>query len=77
MTVYDGYCTSIGYLATAPASTPAQTTQGPIATTTVYVTKASSGVSLRLTFVGWGMILMVLSTLFSGILVQAFPSFRS
>jgi hypothetical protein len=69
VTVYDGYCTSNGYSATAPATTPAQTTQGPIATTTVYVTKTSSGVSLSLGLVGWDVILTVLSTLFDGILV--------
>jgi hypothetical protein len=76
ITVYDGYCSSNGYLATAPATTSAQTTQGPIVTTTVYVTKPSSGVSLRLIFVGWDRILTVLSTLFNGILVQAFYFFK-
>jgi len=71
ITVYEGYCASNGYSATAPASTPAQTTsQGPIATTTAYVTKPSSGHSPRLAFVGWDMTLMVFSSLFNDILVH-------
>jgi hypothetical protein len=36
------------------------------------VTKPSSGLSLRLAFVGWEMALMVLSTLCNGILVRHF-----
>jgi hypothetical protein len=70
ITVYDGYCSSNGYLVTAPATTPASTTQGPIVTTTVYVTKSSSGVSLRRQLVGWDRFLMVLSALFNGVLVK-------
>jgi hypothetical protein len=76
VTVYDGYCSSNGYLPTAPATTSAQTTPGPTVTTTVYVTKPSSGVSLRFMFVGWDMILTVLSTPFNGIFVQVFSLLR-